>query len=51
MLGAQEAKERAESSELLCKGKKEHVGGSHSRYKNVKETLFKAGESLSGIRI
>lgn len=51
MLGAHEAEERAESSELFCKGKKEHVGGSHSRYKNVKETLFKAGESLSGIRI
>lgn len=51
MLGAQEAKEKAESSELSCEGKRKHVGDSHSRHKNVKETLFKAGESFSGIRI
>lgn len=51
MLGAQEAKEKAESSELLYKGKREPVGDSHSRHKNVKETLFKAGESFTGIKI
>lgn len=51
MLGPQEAKEKAETSEHLCKWKREHVGDSHSRHRNVKETLFKAGESFSGIRI
>lgn len=29
----------------------EHAGDSHSRCRNVKKSLFKTGQSLSGIRI
>ena len=45
-LGPQGAKEKAETSEQLGEEKREHVGDSHSRHRNVKGTLFEAGGSV-----